>query len=85
MDDSALFDRSFVIIASGCVRNAAYSTAPIIRAVHAGDHFPAHRVRGKSYRGTDAWVRVRLQTGITGYVFESYGVWPDKEEQQHEL
>lgn len=40
-----------------------------------GSKLPAHPVRGQALEGDDRWARVKLPTGIIGYIYAPLGVW----------
>ena len=75
MNDAALFDRTFVPISSSRVRLQAFASSPIICVVHAGERLAGHMVRGIAHRGANQWARVRLPSGVVGYVWGGYGSW----------
>jgi hypothetical protein len=76
VNDDALFDRVFVVTVPACVvRAATEKTAPIIRGAPVGERMPAHMVRGFAVHSNDAWARVKLPSGVIGYIWTGFGTW----------
>ena len=69
-----LFDQRFLVTNPGAiVRAFPYATAPIVRAAPPGLVFPGHAVRGMAHKGNATWVRVKLPSSLTAYIWSGMG------------
>jgi hypothetical protein len=78
MSEAPAFDRMFVVEEQrASVRRHAYPTAPIIRSARQGERMPAESVIGRAYKGQPGWARVKLPSGVIGYIWSGYGQWEE--------
>lgn len=69
-----LFDQRFVVTGSGAiVRAKTYANAQIIRSAPVGLDVPGYPVKGHSVKGNPVWAKVKLPSGVTGYIWSAMG------------